>query len=62
MKKIKVSEPVKKKGLFGTKTVMKEKTIKVDNKTYKAMKKAEKKREDKMMDEIALWVEAFSDD
>ena len=62
MKKIKVSEPVTKKGLFGTKTVMKEKTIKVDNKTYKAMKKAEAKRKEQAFDELALWVEAFSDD
>ena len=40
MKIIKVSEPVQKKTLFVTKTVMKETTIKVDNRTYKTMKKA----------------------
>ena len=62
MKKVKVLEPVQKKGLFGTKTIMKEKTVKVDNKTYKAIKKDEQKRKNKAMDELALWVEAFSDD
>ena len=62
MKKIKVTEPVKKKTLFGTKTVMQEKTIKVDNKTYKAIKKAEQKKKERDFDELAFWVEAFSDD
>lgn len=62
MKKIKVTEPVKKKTLFGTKTVMQEKTIKVDDKTYKAMKKAEQKRKDREFEELAFWVEALSDD
>lgn len=59
MKKVKVLEPVKKKGLFGTKTVMKEKTIKVDNKTYRAMKKA---KEDEEFDKFAFWAEVFADD
>ena len=62
MKKIKVLAPVQKKTLFGTKTVMKEQTIKVDDKTYKAMKKAEKKKRDKELEEMLLIVEAFSDD
>lgn len=62
MKKIKVTEPVKKKTLFGTKTVMQEKTVKVDDKTYKAMKKAEQKRKDREFEELAFWVEALSDD
>ena len=62
MKKIKVAEPVQKKSLFGTKTVLKEKTIKVDNKTYKAIKKEEQKRKDKEFDDIALWVETIWDD
>ena len=62
MKKIKVTEPIKKKTLFGTKTVMKEKTIKVDNKTYRAIKKAQQRKEEKEFDELALWVETFCDD
>ncbi len=62
MKKIKVTKPIKKKTLFGAKTVLKEKTIRVDNKTYRAIKKAEQKKRDKEFDELALWVEAFSDD
>lgn len=62
MKKIKVTEPVKKKTLFGNKTVMKEKTIKVDNKTYKAMKEEEQKKKDKEFDDLALWVETVCDD
>ena len=62
MKKIKVTEPVKKKGLFGTKTVMQTKTIKVDNKTYKAMKKAKEKEELDNFENLALWCEALFDD
>lgn len=42
MKKVKVQVETEKKGLFGTKKVIETKTIKVDNKTYKAMKKKEK--------------------
>lgn len=59
MKKIKVKEPVKVKGLFGTKTVMKEKTIKVDRKTYKAMKQAE---EEDAFNRLLILDEILSDD
>ena len=62
MKKIKVTEPVKKKGLFGTKTVMQTKTIKVDNKTYKAMKKAKEEEELEEFERFALLYETLSDD
>ena len=62
MKKIKVTEPVKKKGLFGTKTVMRTKNIKVDNKTYKAMKKAKEKEELDNFEEFALICETLFDD
>ena len=62
MKKIKLTEPVQKKTLFGTKTVMKEKIIKVDNKTYKAMKKAQQQKEDEEFEKLLLLGEVIFDD
>ena len=59
MKKIKVMEPVEKKGLFGTKTVLKERTVKVDNKTYRKYKRA---KEEEAFNNLAFWAEVLSDD
>ena len=59
MKKIKVKEVTEKKGLFGKKTVVKDKVIKVDNKTYRKMKREEEERD---FDKLVFWVEALSDD
>ena len=44
MHKVKVKVPVKKWGFFGKKTVWETRIIKVDDKTYKEMKKAERNK------------------
>ena len=62
MKKIKITEPIQKKTLFGAKTVMKEKTIKVDNKTFRAMKKARQQKEDEEFEKLLLLGEVLFDD
>ena len=59
MKKIKIKEPIQKKTLFGIKTVVKEKTIKVDNKTYRKMKR---QKEDEEFDKLAFLAEVLWDD
>ena len=60
MKKIKVQVETEKKGLFGTKKVIETKTIKVDNKTYKEMKKKEKNRP-YSIEEMMLYDEIFDE-
>ena len=60
MKKIKVQVETEKKGLFGTKMVIETKTIKVDNKTYKEMKKKEKNRP-YSIEEMMLYDEIFDE-
>ena len=42
--KVKTMVPVEKRTLFGKKTVMQERTVTVDGKTYRKMKKAERDR------------------
>ena len=42
--KVKMMVPVEKRTLFGKKTVMQERTVTVDSKTYRKMKKAERDR------------------
>ena len=55
----KVKVTVKQKGgLFGTKTVYKEKTVTVDNKTYKEMREAERKKKLAEADREA-WEDVF---
>lgn len=60
MKKIKVQVETEKKGLFGTKKVIETKTIQVDNKTYKEMKKKEKNRP-YSIEEMMLYDEIFDE-
>lgn len=42
--KVKMMVPVEKRTLFGKKNVMQERTVTVDGKTYRKMKKAERER------------------
>lgn len=42
--KVKLLVPVEKRTLFGKKTVMQERTVTVDGKTYRKMKQAERDR------------------
>ena len=56
--KVKALVPVEKRGLFGTKTVYREKTVEVDGATYRKMKRAERERAfgiGEMMFYDALW-------
>lgn len=58
---MKLLVPVEKRTLFGKKTVMQERTVTVDGKTYRKMKQAERDRpysiEEMMLDD---WI--FGDD
>ena len=56
--KVKVKVPVKKKGLFGTKTVTETRIIEVDDKTYRQMKE---KDEPYSIEEMILYDEIFDD-
>lgn len=42
--KVKMMVPVEKRTMFGKKTVMQERTVTVDGKTYRKMKRAERDR------------------
>lgn len=56
--KVKMMVPVEKRTLFGKKTVMQERTVTVDGKTYRKMKKAERDRPfsiDEMMFYDCIW-------
>ena len=56
--KVKMMVPVEKRTLFGKKTVMQERTVTVDGKTYRKMKKAERDRPfgiDEMMFYDFIW-------
>ena len=56
--KVKMMVPVEKRTLFGKKTVMQERTVTVDGKTYRKMKKAERDRPfsiDEMMFYDWIW-------
>ena len=59
--KIKVQVPVEKRGLFGRKkTVLEERTIEVDGKTYKRMKKEWENRPFSI-EEMMLYDDLFGD-
>lgn len=60
MKKVKIQVETEKKGLFGTKKALETKTIQVDNKTYKEMKKKEKNRPFSI-EEMMLYDEIFDE-
>ena len=58
--KVKALAEVEKRGLFGKKKVYEQRTVTVDGKTYRKMKKAEQEREfgiGEMMLYDALWDE-----
>lgn len=60
--KIKVKVPVEKRGLLGTKkTVMETRTIEVDGKTYKKLKK-EWEHRPYSIEEMMLYDEIFDED
>ena len=42
--KVKVKVPVEKNGLFGKRTIMKERMIEVDEQTYRKLRKEQKER------------------
>lgn len=58
--KVKVMVETEKKGLFGTKKVMEEKTIEVDGKTYRRMKKEYENRS-YSVDEMIFYDELFEE-
>ncbi|ENZ13225.1 hypothetical protein HMPREF1090_02958 [[Clostridium] clostridioforme 90A8] len=59
--KVKVQVPVEKRGLLGLKkTVMETRTIEVDDKTYKKMKKEQKNRP-YSIEEMMLYDEIFDE-
>lgn len=61
--KVKVKVPVQKKGLFGiTRTVMKTQTIEVDGKTYRKMKKEQRRKEDEEFLRDIIMYDLFFDD
>ena len=60
--KVRIQVPVERRGLLGfKKTVMVNKTIEVDSKTYKEMRNA-KKRRSYSIEEMMLYDELFDDD
>jgi len=61
--KIKVEVPVKKKTLFGSKTVYEERTVEVDRDTYiKWKKEQEEKEEEQFFEDMILCDMMFDDD
>lgn len=58
--KVKMLVETQKKGLFGRKTIREYKTVKVDGKTYKQMKKQMKKKPFSL-DEMLLYDTIFDD-
>ena len=60
--KIKVNVPVEKRGLFGIKkTVIESRIIEVDDKTYRKLKKEQKKRPFSI-EEMMFYDEVFDED
>ena len=59
--KVKVMVETEKRGLFGKKKVLEERTIEVDSKTYKKMQK-EKKNRPYSIEEMMLYDEIFDED
>ena len=61
--KIRVEVPVKKKTLFGSRTVYEERTIEVDRETYTKWKKEqEEKEEEQFFEDMILYDTIFDDD
>jgi len=61
--KMKIEVPVKKKTLFGSKTVYEERTVEVDRVTYMKWKKEqEKKEEEQFFEDMILYDMMFDED
>lgn len=61
--KIKIEVPIKKKTLFGFKTVYEERTVEVDRDTYMKWKKEqEEKEEEEFFEDMILYDMVFDDD
>lgn len=61
--KIRVEVPVKKKTLFGSKTVYEERVVEVDRDTYMRWKKdQEEKEEEQFFEDMILYDMLFDDD
>ena len=58
--KVKVKVPVEKNGLFGKRTIMEERMIEVDDKTYRKLKKEQRDRP-YSIDEMMLYDELFDE-
>ncbi len=58
--KVKVKVPVEKKGLFGKRTIMEERIIEVDEKTYRKLKKMQQNRS-YSINEMFLYDEIFDE-
>ena len=58
--KVKVKVPVEKNGLLGKRTIMEERMIKVDDKTYRKLKKEQRDRP-YSIDEMMLYDELFDE-
>ena len=58
--KVKVKVPVEKKGLFGKRTIIEERIIEVDDKTYRKLKKEHRDRP-YSIDEMMLYEELFDE-
>ena len=59
--KVKVNVETKKRGLFGSRTVMEQKTIEVDDRTYRKMQREERRRPLTAKD-LMLYELIFEDD
>lgn len=59
--KVKVMVETEKRGLFGKKKVLEERTIEVDGKTYKKLQR-EKKNRPYSIEEMMLYDEIFDED
>lgn len=58
--KVKVKVPVEKKGLWGKRTIMEERIIEVDDKTYRKLMKEQRNRS-YSMEELMLYEEIFDE-
>ena len=58
--KVKVKVPVEKKDLFGKRTIIEERIIEVDDKTYRKLKKEQRDRP-YSIDEMMLYDELFDE-
>lgn len=60
--KIRVEVPVKKKTLFGSKTVYEERVVEVDRDTYMRWKKDQEEEEEQFFEDMILYDMLFDDD